>query len=62
MRPITPSQGVTLATGAVTQYAAHGDHGVKNVEKPWTPTLDVRYTRHQNVALYGSWNIAPRAG
>jgi hypothetical protein len=49
------SQGVTLATGAVTSYAAHGDHGVNNVEKPWTPTVDVRYTGVKNLALYGSW-------
>ena len=49
------SQGVTLATGAVTSYAAHGDHGVNNVEKPWTPTVDVRYTGIKNVALYASW-------
>lgn len=49
------SQGVTLATGAVTSYAAQGQHGVNNVEKPWTPTVDVRYTGIKNVALYGSW-------
>ena len=49
------SQGVTLATGAVTNYAANGLHGVDNVEKPWTPTVDVRYTGIKNVALYASW-------
>lgn len=49
------SQGVTLATGAVTTYAAHGDHGVNNVEKPWTPTVDVRYTGIKNVTLYANW-------
>lgn len=49
------SQGVTLATGAVTNYAANGLHAVDNVEKPWTPTVDVRYTGIKNVALYASW-------
>ncbi len=49
------AQGVTLATGAVTNYSSPGVHGVDNVEKPWTPTLDVRYTGIKNVALYGSW-------
>jgi hypothetical protein len=49
------SQGVTLATGAVTNYAATGLHGVDNVQKPWTPTVDVRYTGIKNVALYASW-------
>ncbi len=49
------SQGVTLATGAVTAYAAQGEHGVNNVEKPWTPAIDVRYTGIKNIALYGSW-------
>ncbi|MBI5382692.1 MAG: hypothetical protein HZA31_12400 [Opitutae bacterium] len=49
------SQGVTLATGAVTSYASQGLHGVKNTEKPWTPTLDIRYTGIKNVALYASW-------
>lgn len=49
------SQGVTLATGAVTNYAANGLHAVDNVEKPWTPTFDVRYTGIKNVALYASW-------
>jgi hypothetical protein len=49
------SQGVTLATGAVTSYSADGEHGVNNVQKPWTPTLDVRYTGIRNVALYASW-------
>ena len=49
------SQGVTLATGAVTSYAAQGQHGVNNVEKPWTPTVDFRYTGVKNLALYGSW-------
>ena len=49
------SQGVTLATGAVTSYADRGNHGVNNIEKPWTPTLDVRYTGIRHVALYGSW-------
>ncbi len=49
------SQGVTLATGAVTNYAANGLHAVDNVEKPWTPTVDVRYTGIKNIALYASW-------
>lgn len=49
------AQGVTLATGAVTNFAAQGRHGVNNVEKPWTPALDVRYTGIKNVALYASW-------
>jgi hypothetical protein len=49
------SQGVALATGAVTSYASQGLHGVDNVEKPWTPTVDVRYTGIKNVALYASW-------
>lgn len=49
------SQGVTLATGAVTAYAAHGDHGVKNVERPWTPTLDLRYTVSKHLSLYANW-------
>ncbi|MBI5691897.1 MAG: hypothetical protein HZC55_17590 [Verrucomicrobia bacterium] len=49
------SQGVTLATGAVTSYASQGLHGVENVEKPWTPTLDFRYTGIKNMALYASW-------
>jgi hypothetical protein len=49
------SQGVTLATGAVTAYASQGLHGVDNVEKPWTPTVDVRYTGIKNVALYANW-------
>ena len=49
------SQGVTLATGAVTNYAATGLHAVDNVEKPWTPTVDVRYTGIKSVALYASW-------
>jgi hypothetical protein len=49
------SQGVTLATGAVTAYASKGQHGVNNVEKPWTPTVDLRYTGIKNVALYASW-------
>ncbi len=49
------SQGVTLATGAVTNYAAQGRHGVNNVEKPWTPTFDFRYTGFKGMALYGSW-------
>lgn len=49
------SQGVTLATGAVTSYASQGLHGVNNVEKPWTPTVDFRYTGVKNVAFYGSW-------
>jgi hypothetical protein len=46
---------VTLATGAVTNYAANGLHAVDNVEKPWTPTVDVRYTGIKSVALYASW-------
>jgi hypothetical protein len=49
------SQGVTLATGAVTNYAAQGQHGVNNVEKPWTPTFDFRYTGLKGAAIYGSW-------
>jgi hypothetical protein len=28
---------------------------VDNVEKPWTPTIDVRYTGIKSVALYASW-------
>jgi len=38
-----------------------GQHGVNNVEKPWTPTMDFRYTGIKNMALYASWNIAPRS-
>ncbi len=49
------SQGVNTNTGVVTSYASKGQHGVNNVEKPWTPTLDVRYTGIKNVALYASW-------
>lgn len=49
------SQGATLSTGAFTQFASQGLHQVQNVEKPWTPTIDVRYTGIRNVALYGSW-------
>ena len=49
------SQGVTLATGAITSYASKGEHGVNNVEKPWTPTFDFRYTGIKNVALYANW-------
>lgn len=49
------SQGVVPATGAVTSFAAHGEHGVNNTEKPWTPTVDVRYTGIKNVALYANW-------
>jgi hypothetical protein len=51
------SQGVTLATGAVTSYASKGQHGVQNVEKPWTPTVDFRYTGIKNVALYANWEF-----
>jgi hypothetical protein len=51
------SQGVTLATGAVTSYASKGQHGVNNVEKPWTPTVDFRYTGIKNVALYANWEF-----
>ena len=49
------SQGVALATGVVTAYASQGLHGVDNVEKPWTPTVDIRYTGIKNVALYANW-------
>jgi len=49
------SQGVTLATGAVTAYASQGLHGVDNVEKPWTPTVDIRYTGIKKVVLYANW-------
>ena len=46
-----------LATGAITSYASKGEHGVNNVEKPWTPTFDFRYTGIKNVALYANWEI-----
>ena len=49
------SQGVTVATGAVTSYASRGEHGVNNVEKPWTPTVDVRFNPIRNLALYATW-------
>ncbi len=49
------SQGVNTNTGVVTSYASKGQHGVDNVETPWTPTLDFRYTGIKNVALYASW-------
>lgn len=49
------SQGVTLATGAVTNYASQGLHTVNNTETPWTPTVEVRYTGIKKVALYANW-------
>jgi len=49
------SNGVNTNTGVVTSYASRGQHGVNNVEKPWTPTVDFRYTGIKNVALYASW-------
>jgi hypothetical protein len=49
------SQGVNTNTGVVTSYASKGQHGVENVETPWTPTLDFRYTGIKNVALYANW-------
>ncbi len=46
---------ITPATGAILRTEADGRSSLDNNEKPWTPTVDVRYTGIRNLALYGSW-------
>lgn len=49
------STNVVLATGASTPVVVNTPQAFDNVEKPWTPAIDIRYTGIRNVALYGSW-------
>jgi hypothetical protein len=48
------SNAIVLATGVVTVVPVESPNSFKNKEKPWTPSLDVRYTGIPKVALYGS--------
>jgi hypothetical protein len=49
------SNWVTPATAKVQQILLPAHQDFKNIEKPVTPSIDVRYTGIHSVALYGSW-------
>lgn len=44
------------ATGTVTPVPVTAPNSFSNLEKPWTPAVEARYTGIRNVALYGSWD------
>lgn len=46
---------INPTTAAVTQTQVPTTSTLDNNEKPWTPTVDLRYSGIRNLALYGSW-------